>query len=176
MFVLQPASINYFADVDLCRLSNTSLLHCIEWQIWAYSVEKLENRGLEYFRCRSKISKAAVKFTHPDSQALQGDGNRKFATLSAKITKTISMRQEFLDQRQIGSFSTVSAGSSLSLLIKRTAALRDEVAVQCLMPCVPNRGCGFDTRSDIFIQLGMPPRALKSLKCSGTNSIEFPNQ
>jgi len=40
--------------------------------LWAYSVEKLQNRDVQYFRYRSKIPKTAAKLARPDSQVLQG--------------------------------------------------------------------------------------------------------
>jgi len=95
----------------------------VELPVRVYSVEKLQNRGALYFRYRSKISKTAAKFSRPDSQALQDRDNRKLATPSAKISETISMRRKFLNQRQMGSFSTVSALSRHSLSCSRRQQL-----------------------------------------------------
>ena len=77
-----------------------------QWLFCPDVVEKVENRGVSYFRFRSEILKTAARITRPDSQALQGRDNRKLATPSAKISKTVSMKREFLDSRQMGSFST----------------------------------------------------------------------
>jgi hypothetical protein len=77
-----------------------------EGLVWADSVEKVENRGVSYFRYRSEILKTAARIARPDSQALQGRDNRKLVTPSAKISKTLSMGRKFLDPRQMGSFST----------------------------------------------------------------------
>ena len=63
--------------------------------------------------------KTAAKFARPDSQTLQGRDNSKIATPSARISKTISMRRKFSDQRQMRSFSTVSAVSSHSLQARK---------------------------------------------------------
>jgi len=82
---------------------------CSERPLSADSVEKLKNREAQFFRYRSKISKTAAKFARPDSQALQRCDNRKLATPSAKMSETIFMRRKFLDQRQMWSFSTLSA-------------------------------------------------------------------
>ncbi|NNJ73743.1 MAG: hypothetical protein HKP56_01135 [Anderseniella sp.] len=65
----------------------------------------------DIFAIGAKYEKPPLNLLTPDPQALQGRNNGKLAIPSAKISKTISMRQKFLDQRQKWSFSKVSAQS-----------------------------------------------------------------
>jgi hypothetical protein len=74
--------------------------------LWAYSVEKLENPVVLFFRYRGKISKTAAKIAPSDSQKHQVGDDRKLAAPSAKISKRLPMKRIFLDRRQMGSFST----------------------------------------------------------------------
>jgi hypothetical protein len=72
----------------------------------AYSVEKLENPVVLFFRYRSRNSKTTAKINLTDTQKHQEGDDQKLAAPSAKISKTLPMRQIFLDRRQMGSFST----------------------------------------------------------------------
>jgi len=78
-------------------------------QLCADSVEKVDIRGVPKFRCRGNISRTAVKFAHPDSQALQRRDNSDLAIPPAKIFETTSMRRKISNQRQMATFSTLSA-------------------------------------------------------------------
>jgi hypothetical protein len=97
--------------------STASLIDC---QLRADCIEKLENCGLLHFRYWSKTSKTTAKFARPDSQTHKDRDDRKLAAPSDKNSKTLSMRREFLDQGQMGSFSTEQALISLSLRFAQT--------------------------------------------------------